>query len=91
MKAAVLSLLLALPAQAEVQGTVEASTGRIDFYTEQGMCRRDARRAEFVPLQGAAVPGCWVMSPDAAQVFVVFFDGDIAKLDRRAIKPPKEV
>ncbi len=61
---------------------------RIDLYTEAGMCVGAARRAEWVPRQGARVGGCWLLRDGV--VVVVFLDGDVAVVLVQAVKPAPE-
>lgn len=90
MKRAICALLLLLfvgVTQAAVIGEVESSTGRIDLMDEAGPCVDGARAAAYVPRHGKTIPGCWVAG--GSVVFVVFFDGDTARVPVSAVRPPK--
>ena len=81
--------LLALPAQGKIALTVQSEAGKIDLHDEPGICLGDAMRAEFVTPAGAVTPGCWTVKGTA--VFVVFLDGDVARIPVGALKAPTSV
>ena len=87
-RAAVLLLACAAAHAALPEMTADApGGGRVDLYTEAGPCMGDARRAEYVPANGPAVPGCWVLI--GTVVGVVYFDADTGQIPVAAFKKPK--
>ena len=89
---ALLSVLAAFSgsAHADVVGFVQSPEGRIDFYEDRGVCKAEAKRAEYVPLRGGeAVPGCWISK--GSYVGIVFLDGDIAQVPVAALQKPVAV
>jgi hypothetical protein len=74
-------------ASAAVMGVVESGGATIRLHDTKGPCVGDAHRAEYVSPAGDVIPGCWTPQPANASVFVVFFDGDIARIPLTAIKP----
>lgn len=93
MRAAITALcLLAAPAHAAVFGTANTITGRIDLHNTAGaVCVGDALAATYRPANPDAttVSGCWTAGGDV--VFVVFFDGDIARIPMAAVRKPVSV
>lgn len=87
---AVLAILAASAANAKIVGVVKDRTGAtIALHDDRGqVCVGDARRAEHVTAAGVVTNGCWALA-NAEQVFVVFFDAEVATLPISAIKPPK--
>jgi hypothetical protein len=81
-----LGVAATLPASAAVVGVVEGQGSHIDFHDEPGICVGNALKAEHVPDKGARVQGCYTVGNGL--VFVVFLDGEIAKVPAQAIKPP---
>lgn len=89
MKIVPLLLALALPAHAAVVGVAEGEGAHIALHNEPGsVCVGRAMMAEHVPDKGERVGGCW--TTDGNIVYVVFFDGDVARFLRQAITPPKK-
>lgn len=66
---------------------VQTPEGRIDLYADQGPCRAEVKRAEYVPAKGDPVPGCWVVR--RTMVSIVFLDGDIAQVPILALQTAK--
>ena len=84
---ALVSALLTLPAHASVVGYVQAPEGRIELHEDRGLCKAEAKRAEYLPVKGGeAVPGCWISK--GSFVGVVFLDGDIAQIPVAALQKP---
>ena len=79
-------LLAAGAVSAKIMGTVDSETGRIDLHDEQGQCAGKALRAEYVPVEGEKIQGCWVTG--GPFVLVVFLDADIARIPVAMIRPP---
>jgi hypothetical protein len=83
----VLMALVPSPAHAAVLGVVDTPAGRIELHDEAGPCKGEARRVEFLPPKGDAIPGCW--KPVGAMLAVVFFDTDIASIPLAAVRKPE--
>ena len=87
---ALLTALATTAAQAEVVGYVQSPEGRIDLHEDRGPCKAEAKRAEYVPIQGGeAVTGCWISKGKV--VGVVFLDGDVAQIPVAALMKPLAV
>ena len=87
MKPFLLALLVATSAQAEVIATVDATGGRIEVHNTDGACVDGAKHVVYVGNDGKRVPGCWVHIPGG--MFMVFFDGDTARVPMGALKIPE--
>lgn len=77
---------LLVPAFAKVVGVVDSTPGRIELSDESGICMGTARAAAYVAGDGTKTPGCWTGMQGG--VFVVFLDGEIARIPMSAIRPP---
>lgn len=84
-----LAAALAQPAAAAVIGVAEGEGAHIDFHDDAGPCVGKALRAEHVPDKGTRVAGCW--TTDGRLVFVVFLDGEIARVPAQAVRPPTKL
>ena len=91
MKSIASAILLAFSAAAFAAGPVgvyKGPGGSTFLYAEPGpTCVNGAYKAEYVPLRGKAIGGCW----KAAQggVHIVFFDGDAGLAPSEAITKPE--
>ena len=83
------SILLASSANAAVIGVAENSSGVILLHNEAGICSGNALQAEWVPLSGPRVLGCWTAG--GPTINAVFLDGDIARIPAQAVQAPKAV
>lgn len=72
------ALLATASSHATVLGYVQTPQGRIEVHDERGPCAGDAKRADFVPVNGDRISGCWVVR--GTVVAVVFLDGDVAQV-----------
>ena len=72
------ALTAAAASHAEVVAYVQTPQGRIEVHDDRGPCAGDAKRADFVAVNGDRISGCWVVR--GAMVAVVFLDGDIAQV-----------
>lgn len=86
MKPVLLALLFAASAHADVIATVETNAGKIEVHNTDGACVDGAKHALFVG-GGKKIPGCWVHIPGG--MFMVFFDGDTARVPISALKVPE--
>jgi hypothetical protein len=85
-----LSLLLFLSPLSALSETLEANVGNgnlVRIHSDQGICLFPAKRAEWQGKNIPAILGCWRMNGDL--VYLVFFDGDIARIPITLFQPPK--
>jgi hypothetical protein len=81
------ALLLCTSAHSAVIGVADIPAGSVLLHDEARMCVGDALYAEWVPVSGARVAGCWTAG--GPSVNVVFLDGEIARIPAQMIKAPK--
>lgn len=68
-------------------GVADTETGAaLVFHDDKGICVGEALRAEFVAPGKPTIAGCWVAR--GPFVYVVFLDGDIARVPVAAIRKP---
>jgi hypothetical protein len=85
------SLALAvLPAEARVIAIAQSGDGaRIVLHDEVGPCVGSAKLAEYIPLNGTTVQGCWLAVP--GNVTVAFLDGERGKVPIEDLKKPTDL
>jgi hypothetical protein len=67
--------LVALSAESKAIAFAQSADGaRIVLHDEAGPCVGSAKLAEYVPLKGATVQGCWLAL--SGSVTVAFLDGE---------------
>lgn len=76
-------------ANSRILGTVDSPPGRIELNSEAGPCLGNARSAAYVAADGSRIPGCWIHGQGG--LFVVFMDGEIARIPIGAVKPPTDL
>jgi hypothetical protein len=82
--------LAALSADAKVIAIAQSGDGaRIVLHDEAGPCVGSAKLAEYVPLSGAIVQGCWLAVPGS--VTVSFLDGERGKVPLENMTKPTEL
>lgn len=85
-----ISIALALTAVSAHGGVVAVATSgdgsRVVLRDDVGPCVGKAKLAEYVPLDGAVVPGCWLAAP--GHVLVSFLDGERGKVPVADLKSP---
>lgn len=71
---AILSLSAISASAGVVAEAISGDGARIVFHDDVGPCVGRAKLAEYVPVNGAVVPGCWLATP--SHVAVSFLDGE---------------
>ena len=72
--AASLALAAASPQAREIAFAQSADGARIVLHDQAGPCAGSAKLAEYIPLKGNVVIGCWLALP--SNVTVSFLDGE---------------
>ena len=90
MKAALLLLaLVASHAGAAILAEAPAQDEAVIYLHDVAGPRvGQAKLAEFVTPAGERTPGCWVSRPNS--IAVVFLDGDVAAIDLRSLRKPRD-
>lgn len=83
--------LLALPAHATLIGVLNHDNGRTDLFDDAGPCAGKALRAEFVPVEGKVITGCWVLEGSGESIRVILLDARMSQFLLSDIKPAKAV